>query len=63
MRQGRHTNEIERRIAELNAERETRCAREKEKREARRSVLMYIADKWIDFLALLIALIALIRTF
>lgn len=37
---------------------------EKNTKKARfRSVLSYIADKWIDFLALVIATIALIRTF
>ena len=41
-----------------------REAEAKKQRRARiRIVLAYVADKWIDFAALILAIIALIRTF
>ena len=43
---------------------EQRKINKRERRKATfRSILLYIADKWIDFLALVVAAIALIRTF
>lgn len=38
---------------------------EKKERQklTRKSFALYLADKWIDFLALIVAVIALIRTF
>lgn len=36
---------------------------ESSKKETRKAILSYIADKWIDLLALVVASIALIRTF
>lgn len=40
-----------------------KIAKREKRKESIKLILLYVADKWIDFLALVVAAIALIRTF
>lgn len=40
-----------------------RIEKKQQRKLIRKSFLLYISDKWIDFLALVVAAIALVRTF